>query len=52
MFRKSIEKMKSISKKIVSNLGGKGLFGIEFFITKDDDVYFSELSPGLMTLVW
>ena len=52
---KVLRKMKSLSKKIVSNFGGKGLFGIEFFITKDDDVYFSELSPrphdtGMVTM--
>ena len=52
---KVLRKMKSISKKIVADLGGKGLFGIEFFITKDDQVYFSELSPrphdtGMVTM--
>ena len=46
--------MKTIAKKIVKDLNGKGLFGIEFFIKKDE-VYFSELSPrphdtGMVTM--
>ena len=52
---KVLRKMKSISKKIVLDLGGKGLFGIEFFVTKNDEVFFSELSPrphdtGMVTM--
>ena len=44
-----------MAKKITDRLGGAGLFGVEFFITKDD-VYFSELSPrphdtGMVTLI-
>ncbi len=40
---------------VVDNLGGYGLFGVEFFI-KDDAVIFSELSPrphdtGMVTLI-
>lgn len=34
-----------ISKKVTDALGGAGIFGVEFFITKDE-VIFSELSPG------
>lgn len=50
-----LEKAQSMAKKVVNKLGGAGLFGVEFFITKND-VYFSELSPrphdtGLVTLV-
>tara|TARA_X000000950_G_scaffold65942_1_gene81175 strand:+ start:30 stop:1181 length:1152 start_codon:yes stop_codon:yes gene_type:complete len=47
-------KAKDISEKITEDLGGNGLFGIEFFITKND-VIFSELSPrphdtGMVTM--
>ncbi len=50
-----VTKMKKISKKIISDLGGTGLFGVEFFIKKNNDIIFSELSPrphdtGLVTL--
>ena len=44
-----------MARKVVDNLGGYGLFGIEFFV-KDDEVIFSELSPrphdtGMVTLL-
>jgi len=50
----TINKMKTISRKIVKDLNGQGLFGIEFFIKKEE-VYFSELSPrphdtGMVTM--
>ncbi len=43
-----------MAKTITDDLGGAGIFGVEFFITKDE-VIFSELSPrphdtGLVTL--
>jgi phosphoribosylglycinamide formyltransferase 2 len=43
------------AKAVVDNLGGYGLFGVEFFI-KGEDVIFSELSPrphdtGMVTLI-
>ena len=43
-----------VARKIVSNLGGFGLFGVECFV-KGDEVIFSEVSPrphdtGLVTL--
>ena len=49
-----LTKAKDISEKITKDLGGNGLFGIEFFITKND-VIFSELSPrphdtGMVTM--
>ncbi len=49
-----VNKMKIIARKIVKDLNGKGLFGIEFFIKKNE-VYFSELSPrphdtGMVTM--
>ncbi len=52
---KLLEKAQHMAKKVTDRLGGAGLFGVEFFITKDD-VYFSELSPrphdtGMVTLV-
>jgi len=44
-----------IANRVTDNLGGVGLFGVEFFI-KGDEVIFSELSPrphdtGLVTLI-
>jgi len=36
--------LKNIAKKVVNNLGGYGIFGVEFFI-KNKKVYFSEVSP-------
>ncbi len=48
------EKARNMAKIITDDLGGYGLFGVEFFIRKDE-VIFSELSPrphdtGLLTL--
>ena len=50
-----LEKAQQIAKCITDNLGGVGLFGVEFFI-REDEVIFSELSPrphdtGLVTLI-
>ena len=44
-----------MARKVTDKLGGAGLFGVEFFITKDE-VIFSELSPrphdtGMVTLI-
>jgi|TARA_B100001057_G_scaffold153559_2_gene153640 phosphoribosylglycinamide formyltransferase 2 len=44
-----------IAEQVTTALGGWGLFGVEFFI-KDDEVYFSEVSPrphdtGMVTLI-
>ena len=44
-----------IAKKVTDALGGAGIFGVEFFITKEQ-VIFSELSPrphdtGMVTLI-
>ncbi|MEM7646593.1 MAG: formate-dependent phosphoribosylglycinamide formyltransferase [Pseudomonadota bacterium] len=46
---------KRMAKKVTDRLGGAGLFGVEFFVTKKE-VVFSELSPrphdtGMVTLV-
>jgi len=50
-----LQKAQDMAAKVTSNLGGRGIFGVELFI-KGDDVYFSEVSPrphdtGLVTLM-
>ena len=50
-----LEEAQRVAKKITDRLGGAGIFGVEFFITKDE-VIFSELSPrphdtGMVTMV-
>ncbi len=49
-----LQQAQQMAKVITDALGGYGLFGVEFFI-KDDEIYFSEVSPrphdtGLVTL--
>lgn len=49
-----LKNAQKMAKKITDYLGGAGLFGVEFFLTKKD-IYFSELSPrphdtGMVTL--
>jgi phosphoribosylglycinamide formyltransferase 2 len=49
-----LKKAQRMAKKVTDYLGGAGLFGVEFFVTKTD-IYFSELSPrphdtGMVTL--
>jgi phosphoribosylglycinamide formyltransferase 2 len=44
-----------VATRITDALGGRGIFGVELFV-KDDDVYFSEVSPrphdtGMVTLI-
>ncbi len=51
----ALEKAKNIAKAVTDGLGGRGIFGVEFFV-KGDEVYFSELSPrphdtGMVTLI-
>lgn len=51
----AIAAAQEMAAKVVDNLGGYGLFGVEFFI-RGDEVIFSELSPrphdtGMVTLV-
>ena len=51
-YLKAAEQM---AEKVTADLGGAGLFGVEFFVTKDE-VIFSELSPrphdtGMVTLI-
>jgi len=54
MSDQAIKQAQEIAKTITDNLGGKGIFGVEFFI-KDNEVIFSELSPrphdtGMVTM--
>lgn len=49
-----LKKAQAMAKKVTDYLGGAGLFGVEFFLTKKE-IYFSELSPrphdtGMVTL--
>jgi len=51
----ALQKAQKIAEKVVKELGGYGLFGMEFFV-KDNEVYFNEVSPrphdtGLVTLL-
>ena len=50
-----IRKAQEAAKKMVLDLGGSGIFGVEFFIDKQGEVIFSELSPrphdtGMVTM--
>jgi len=51
----ALQKAQEIAKAVTDGLGGRGVFGVEFFV-KGDEVYFSELSPrphdtGMVTLI-
>jgi phosphoribosylglycinamide formyltransferase 2 len=51
----ALKKAQEMAKSLTDGLGGRGIFGVEFFI-KGDEVYFSELSPrphdtGMVTLI-
>jgi phosphoribosylglycinamide formyltransferase 2 len=55
MSKKALKRSRDIAQKITDGLGGRGLFGVELFIS-GDEVYFSEVSPrphdtGLVTLI-
>lgn len=55
MTAQAVAEAKRMAKAVVDNLGGYGLFGVEFFV-KGDQVIFSELSPrphdtGMVTLI-
>ena len=55
MSESTLNKAKEMAKTVTDGLGGRGIFGVEFFI-KDEEVYFSELSPrphdtGMVTLI-
>lgn len=50
-----VKKAQKMAADVVNALGGRGIFGVEFFI-KGDSVYFSELSPrphdtGMVTMI-
>ncbi|HRJ51832.1 MAG TPA: formate-dependent phosphoribosylglycinamide formyltransferase [Candidatus Thiothrix moscowensis] len=50
----ALAKAQDIAEKVTTNLGGRGLFGVELFI-KGDEVWFSEVSPrphdtGMVTM--
>ncbi|QPQ56038.1 formate-dependent phosphoribosylglycinamide formyltransferase [Allosphingosinicella flava] len=51
----ALDRARDMARKVVDDLGGYGLFGVEFFV-KGDEVIFSELSPrphdtGMVTLL-
>jgi len=55
MSENAIRDAQDIAQKVVNELGGTGIFGVEFFV-KGDLVYFSELSPrphdtGMVTMI-
>jgi phosphoribosylglycinamide formyltransferase 2 len=55
MTSNALSTAQAMAEKVTTALGGRGLFGVEFFI-KGDEVIFSEVSPrphdtGLVTLV-
>jgi phosphoribosylglycinamide formyltransferase 2 len=55
MSEEMVREAEAIAKKVTDALGGAGIFGVEFFVTKDE-VIFSELSPrphdtGMVTLI-
>jgi len=55
MTTKALEEAQRIAAKVVNELGGHGIFGVEFFV-QGDKVYFSELSPrphdtGMVTMI-
>lgn len=50
----ALEQAQQIAQAVTSNLGGRGVFGVELFV-RGDEVWFSEVSPrphdtGLVTL--
>ncbi|WP_325892914.1 formate-dependent phosphoribosylglycinamide formyltransferase [Grimontia sp. NTOU-MAR1] len=55
MSEKALKAAEEVARKVVTALGGYGLFGVELFI-KGDEVMFSEVSPrphdtGMVTLI-
>ncbi|KKD61675.1 hypothetical protein RN22_04810 [Grimontia sp. AD028] len=55
MSEKALQAAEDVARKVVTALGGYGLFGVELFI-KGDEVMFSEVSPrphdtGMVTLI-
>ena len=55
MSDKALADAQAMARKVVDDLGGYGIFGVEFFV-KGEEVIFSELSPrphdtGMVTLI-
>lgn len=55
MTEQALNAAQDIARKVVNELGGRGIFGVEFFV-KGDQVFFSELSPrphdtGMVTMI-
>lgn len=55
MADRALRAAQDMARAVVDNLGGYGIFGVEFFV-KGEDVIFSELSPrphdtGMVTLI-
>ncbi|HEY6870616.1 MAG TPA: formate-dependent phosphoribosylglycinamide formyltransferase [Novosphingobium sp.] len=55
MSTQALADAQAMARKVVDNLGGYGIFGVEFFV-RGEDVIFSELSPrphdtGMVTLI-
>ena len=55
MSETALKKAQEMAKTVTDGLGGRGIFGVEFFV-KGDEVYFSELSPrphdtGMVTMI-
>ncbi len=51
----ALEACQHIAERVTGELGGRGIFGVEFFVA-GDEVYFSELSPrphdtGMVTMI-
>ncbi len=53
--KEHLAQAQEMAEKITAALGGAGLWGVEFFLSEENGVYFSELSPrphdtGMVTL--
>ena len=51
----ALKKAQEMAKTVTDGLGGRGIFGVEFFV-KGEEVWFSELSPrphdtGMVTMI-
>lgn len=52
----ALSRSTEIARQVVEALGGHGVFGVELFVTADDEVLFSEVSPrphdtGMVTMI-
>ena len=52
----ALRRGEEVARTVVEALGGRGLFGVELFVTADDEVLFSEVSPrphdtGMVTMI-